>query len=445
MRRMKAQLHDEAEAFFASLELSPPTSIRLHHLKGRSSFDLSHQVKWCSKGYYLETRPSFHLDPHWHAGAYYVQEASSMILDHVVSQLSFEKQSRTWLDLCAAPGGKTGILASHLGPGDVLVANEVVGQRRTILRENLTRAGYLNTFISGEQSSAFAEPFADVILIDAPCAGEGMMRKEPEAIRQWNPSLVASCSAMQKEIVHNAAKALNKDGYLIYSTCSYSMEENINNVDYFIRTHELEPVTLQFPDEWRIAEIKEGEAIGYQLYPHRVLGEGLFIAVLKQTHQEEIPTYKRIKKPFKSFEPLPALLSDKIHDPSNFLVRKNAEAFEIITADAQEKADEVLMYLQRASLIVDGGELKGKDFVPSHVMAMAGIPSLDIPVIDLDLNQALDFLERNTNSLPPASAQGWHLMRHDATNLGWAKNTQQGWKNHYPMNWRLRDRYKVRS
>ena len=234
--RMKAQLQDEAEPFFASLEKPPPTSIRLHHLKGRSSFDLSEGVKWCTNGYYLETRPHFHLDPHWHAGVYYVQEASSMILDYVLKQISFEKKSRIWLDLCAAPGGKTGILASHLEPGDVLVANEVVGQRRSILKENLTRAGYLNTFISGEPASSFNEPFADVILIDAPCAGEGMMRKEPEAIRQWTPSLVASCSTMQREIVHQAAKAIKKDGYLVYSTCSYSMEENINNIDFFIQT-----------------------------------------------------------------------------------------------------------------------------------------------------------------------------------------------------------------
>src|SRR5688572_27740112 len=208
IERMKKQLGEEAELFFNALSTPAPTSIRLHHLKGRTSFTNTTKVPWCSEGLYLDIRPPFHLDPHWHAGAYYVQEASSMILDHVIKQLHLDVRPKIWLDTCAAPGGKTGILAKHLKPADVLVANEIIPQRRSVLRENLYKGGYLNTFISGEQASVFSEPFADVILIDAPCAGEGMMRKEPEAIRQWSPSLVQECSLMQQRIVADTVRAL---------------------------------------------------------------------------------------------------------------------------------------------------------------------------------------------------------------------------------------------
>lgn len=191
--RMKTQLGAEADAFFHALEQPAPTSIRLNHFKGKTNFDHLEKVLWCNEGFYLTERPAFYMDPHWHGGAYYVQEASSMILDYVLKKLSLDEKPRIWLDVCAAPGGKTGILAKHKKDSDVLVANEVVPQRNSILRENMIKGGYLNTFISSEQASSFKEPFADIILIDAPCAGEGMMRKDAEAIRQWSPGLVRDC------------------------------------------------------------------------------------------------------------------------------------------------------------------------------------------------------------------------------------------------------------
>src|SRR5688500_17346969 len=277
VHRMQLQLGAEAEAFFDALNATPPTSIRLHHLKGKTSFVDLEPVPWCDTGYYLDNRPHFHLDPHWHAGAYYVQEASSMILDHVIKQLHLDVRPKIWLDTCAAPGGKTGILAKHLKPADVLVANEIIPQRRSVLRENLYKGGYLNTFISGEQASVFSEPFADEILIDAPCAGEGMMRKEPEAIRQWSPSLVQECSLMQQRIVADTVRALQPNGYLIYSTCSYSPDENFENVRRFAESHSLSSLSLEFPAEWKITVLENDGYFGYQLYPHKVKGEGLFI------------------------------------------------------------------------------------------------------------------------------------------------------------------------
>jgi NOL1/NOP2/fmu family ribosome biogenesis protein len=301
------------------------------------------------------------------------------------------------------------------------------------------KAGYLNTFIAGYPASTFKEPLADIMLIDAPCAGEGMMRKEPEAIHQWNPALVQSCALMQKQIVQDVTGCLKPEGYLIYSTCSYSMEENIQNVKHFIQKHGVHPVSLSFPEKWSITTIKEDEAIGYQLYPHKVKGEGLFIALLKKDPVEEV-LFNRTKKTRSEFAALSGLLADHVENPSSFLVRNNSPHNELITLLAEDAANEVIRLLPRVELMVDAGELKGKDFVPSHALAMSGLQRERFGIINLDLSSALDYLERKTESLPEGKTSGWYIIRFEDTSLGWAKMTGQGWKNHYPMIWRLRDR-----
>lgn len=437
--RMKDQLGNAADDFFTALTKPSPTSIRLNHHKGKSSFDEIEQVPWCAQGFYLESRPRFHLDPHWHGGAYYVQEASSMILDSVLDHLSLDQTPRVWLDLCAAPGGKTGILAKHLGSSDILIANEVVPQRKSILWENLVKGGYMNTFLTSRQPSAFSNALADIILIDAPCAGEGMMRKEPEAIHQWSPGFVKSCSLLQKQIVSGVIHALKPGGFLIYSTCSYSPDENIYNIADFNFTYSLESIPITFPTPWNIETVHFKDAVGYQMYPHKVKGEGLFIAVLKKNDHAVSEKLKE-KKHTNKFIPLPSFLENTIADPSSFLTMKNHEHHLLITRSAEDKAIEVLQEFPEAEIIAQAGQLKGKDFIPSHFVAMAGIQTGQIPRINLDQIKALDYLERSTNSFPLGSEPGWYLASFKDTILGWMKNTSQGWKNHYPMLWRLRSR-----
>ncbi len=439
LHRMRQQLDMEAEAFFTSLHDPPPTSIRLHHHKGRSSFTLEDRVQWCDVGYYLHERPAFHLDPHWHGGAYYVQEASSMVLDAVVQRLPLHSFPKIWLDLCAAPGGKTGILARHLGAADVLIANEVVSQRKSVLYENLVKGGYLNTFISGERSSAFPNDFADIILIDAPCAGEGMMRKEPEAIHQWSEKLVQSCSLLQQDIVRHAVSILKPGGWLIYSTCSYSPEENMGNVGSFLSSHPLENMPLVFPEDWNIVEIKNGSAVGYQLFPHRVKGEGLFIAVFQKKGKPDSLSAPS-KKQRKIFEKTTGLMEHYLHRPSAYLIENTSGGPAAISAQAELMAGEVRMRMPKAELTGRIGEQKGKDFIPSHFLAMSGIRNPDMIPIPAALPVALDFLERKTPVFEAPHDLGWHTIEYEGTILGWLKNTQQGWKNYYPLNWRLRNR-----
>ncbi|MEP6796213.1 MAG: RNA methyltransferase [Saprospiraceae bacterium] len=439
VRRMQDQIGDEAEDFFNALSFPSPTSIRLNHRKGKSSFNELQPVPWCKHGFYLETRPRFHLDPHWHGGAYYVQEASSMILDDVITQLNLDQTPRIWLDLCAAPGGKTGILASHLKPTDILIANEVVPQRKTILWENLVKGGYMNTMLTSEQSSSFREPLADIILIDAPCAGEGMMRKEPEAINQWSEGLVRSCSLLQKQILSDAVKALKPEGYLIYSTCSYSLEENIYNISDFNSSHDLESILLNFPEKWGIKTITFKHAIGYQMFPHKVKGEGLFIAVLKNNSNRK-STIQGNKKLPNEFITVPSEIEISLNNPSSYKIRKNSEYNLLISSAAEEKANEVLQRISRAEIIAQAGQVKGKDFIPSHYLAMSGIQHPEIKKVELDLEGGLDYLERSTIIPSSVNENGWYLASYKGTILGWLKYTSQGWKNHYPMNWRLRSR-----
>jgi 16S rRNA C967 or C1407 C5-methylase (RsmB/RsmF family) len=422
--RMRAQLGHEANSFFAALDQSSPTSIRLHHVKGKCPFIPEERVKWCDTGYYLESRPSFHLDPHWHGGAYYVQEASSMILDEVVRQLPPSDGPRIWLDLCAAPGGKTGILAKHLQDGDVLVSNEVVAQRRSILYENLIKGGYANTFISGLPAAAFPSSFADVILIDAPCAGEGMMRKEPDAIHQWSPKLVTSCSVLQQQIAKAAFHALKPNGILIYSTCSYSEEENIKNVSSFLETYACVLQMLHFPPEWNITTLSYRDAVGYQLFPHHVKGEGLFIAMLQKSNHRE-PQWPGREKPVRHFQRVTPDCATYLANPETLLIQRNNSSNLILPATALDTADRVLSNLPRAELISSAGQLKGKDFIPSHFLAMSALLSPDINTIDLSHPDALDFLERKIPGSLPDVANGWHLVTFEGTSIGWLKKTQQ--------------------
>lgn len=433
---MEDQLGDEAAAFFQALTEPPETSIRLNHHKGKTSFAGLEQVPWCEEGYYLETRPYFHLDPHWHAGSYYVQEASSMILDEILRQLNFEQTPKIWLDLCAAPGGKTGILAKHIGSGDILIANEIVSQRKTILYENLYKGGYLNTVITGLQAGAFPTNLANLVLVDAPCAGEGMMRKDPEAVHQWTPKLVDDCSALQQKILQDAIKILMPGGYFIYSTCSYSQQENMDNLKSFTKRFPFKSLSFNFPDEWNIVHLEEEGLSGYQLYPHKVRGEGLFIAVLKN-EEHSVPAY--LRKSQIQFSNLPGEVKDHIRDPEKLRVIKNIPKHSFLHAEAEDVASNILKQIPSASLVAEAGELKGKDFVPAHFLAMSNRYG-EFPKIELGLNECLDYLERSTKNLPEKAVQGWHLVNFQGSCLGWAKNTMQGWKNYYPLQWRLRSR-----
>ena len=268
--------------FLEAFNEDAPVSIRLNprHLTKCQTLC---EVPWCQEGFYLEGRPQFTFDPLFHAGCYYVQEASSMFVTHVLRQLV--KEPVEMLDLCAAPGGKSTAARAVLPEGSTLISNEPIPNRAQILLENITKWGWPDCTVTNNYPRDFrkAKLKFDVILCDVPCSGEGMFRKDPETIREWSPQNVEKCWRLQREIVADAWECLNPDGILIYSTCTYNTKENEENVQWIMETYDAEILAVPTQPEWNITgSLLEGfEAPVYRFIPGFTRGEGLFMAVLK--------------------------------------------------------------------------------------------------------------------------------------------------------------------
>ena len=243
-------------------------------------------VQWSSNGFYLQKRPSFTLDPLFHAGAYYVQEASSMFLEEALKQTVDLSQPIKILDLCAAPGGKSTLIQSVINNESLLVSNEVIKTRVNILSENITKWGAANVIVTNNDAKDFQRlpNYFDVIVVDAPCSGSGLFRKDREAISEWSEQNVHLCSQRQQRILADVLPALKEDGVLIYSTCSYSEEEDEQIADWLVEEFKVQSLKFKVEEEWGIVETQSSKqnASGYRFYPDKVKGEGFFIAVFKK-------------------------------------------------------------------------------------------------------------------------------------------------------------------
>ena len=283
---------EEAQELIEALNQPPATSVRLNKRKPGAEFMETQPVAWCQSGLYLKERPEFIFDPLLHAGAYYVQDASSMIYETVASRLLELFQAEAHddtpylkiLDLCAAPGGKTTAIINALPDGSDVVTNEYSAKRVGALKENIDKWGYPNVKVANKDSAFYGaqgESY-DIVAVDAPCSGEGMMRKEEMARKQWSLGLVDNCASLQKEILGNAVKALKPGGFLIYSTCTFNREENEKNAQYINETLGLTPVDMHFPAEWGIPGGIDTRLPVYRFMPHKTKGEGLFLAVFRK-------------------------------------------------------------------------------------------------------------------------------------------------------------------
>lgn len=221
-----------------ALNQTAPVSVRLHPLKQKAALTFSEKIAWCEHAFYLKERPSFTLDPLFHAGCYYPQEAGSMVLDTVLKQLDLPSEPSI-LDLCAAPGGKSTLIASFLNNNGLLVSNEVIQARARILTENTTKWGYTNTVVTNNDPKDFERlnEFFDVIVVDAPCSGEGMFRKDLKARDEWSEENVQICSSRQKRIVMDVWDSLKPGGFLIYSTCTFNSAENEDTISWLSLIH----------------------------------------------------------------------------------------------------------------------------------------------------------------------------------------------------------------
>lgn len=435
---IKNILGDEFKDFKKALETDSPVSIRLNPAKTfKSAFALDNPILWTENGYYLKNRPVFTLDPAFHAGAYYVQEASSMVIEHIFKKYVHHYSPLKVLDLCAAPGGKTTHLASLLTDEDLLVANEVIKGRVGILKENLLKWGFTNTIVASQDPETFAdlEGFFDVVLVDAPCSGEGMFRKTPDAINEWSEESVVACSARQKRILSAAAMLVAPKGLLIYSTCTYNSSENQDNAHWLTRTLDFENIEMEVPEEWGVTQAKPG----LQFFPHKAKGEGFYVSVFRNKGRDERfvkgkPNIQRLRRD--QTELLSAWIKEEEFEKYSYFLKNDGMVVTIKTSLLNEFGS-VLKALDKRSSGLELGLFKGNDFIPSHAFALSSLISEKVQRVDLEEKNALLYLKKETFDLPEHT-NGWALITYQNLGLGWAKIIGNRVNNYLPTEWRIR-------
>lgn len=432
-------------------EGEPCTSVRLNFRKGISETELVFSgtpVAWCDGGLYLDNRPRFTSDPLFHQGCYYVQEASSMFHSHVVKQLvSGCSSPLRVLDSCAAPGGKTTAVTDVLPEGSLMVANEYVPSRAAVLRENIIKWSYPSVIVTRGDTASFRrlkESF-DIIIADVPCSGEGMMRKDEEAIGQWSQGLIRECAERQWEIVCNLWTALKPGGYLVYSTCTFNRSENEEMVGRIINELDGESVEIDVNPEWGISPGIGTDAHCYRFLPGRVRGEGLFVAVIRKAGESHIDKKTSGKEKNTKYKP-----SQQLSQALSWLQEGSDEKYTVYGEDDRISAfprlhtDMLKKIKKELDVIHEGvliGNVKGRDLIPSQSLALS--PLLDqkaFPRCEVTREDALAYLSGEAVNLPEGTPRGFVLLTYHDRPLGFVKNIGNRSNNLYPSPWRIKSK-----
>ncbi len=435
---------DEAAFMAAHVQGNQITSIRLNPAKPSdsviSTLLLAEKIPWCTNGYYLQERPSFTLDPHFHAGAYYVQEASSMFLETVMKQTIDLNTSLKVLDLCAAPGGKSTLIQSLISNDSFLVSNEVIKTRVNILAENITKWGASNVVVTNNDPKDFQRlsNYFDVIVVDAPCSGSGLFRKDNDAISEWSMDNVALCSQRQQRILADVVPSLKSGGVLIYSTCSYSEVENEDIATWLTKENTFESCRIDFQQNWGIVETDKNDIFGYRFYPDKIKGEGFFIAAFRKN--EDGIAQKLKQKPINQksivsksqFEYVSKWINPNVD--IDFFNWKN-EVIALPNILLQEMANlQSALYIKKIGVNI--GSAIRNELIPSHELAVCTILSPDVESIHLNLEDALQFLRHQNFELKDTSP-GWKLVMYNELPLGFIKSMSNRFNNYYPREWRI--------
>jgi 16S rRNA C967 or C1407 C5-methylase (RsmB/RsmF family)/NOL1/NOP2/fmu family ribosome biogenesis protein len=403
-------------------------------------------VPWSSYGYYLQERPSFTFDPFFHAGAYYVQEASSMFLEQALRQTTDLSRPLRVLDLCAAPGGKSTLLQSLLSAGSLLVSNEVIRNRANILEENIIKWGGAGVVVTSNDPHDLGrlENYFDVILVDAPCSGSGLFRREPEAVKEWSMDNVRLCAQRQRRILADSWPALRQDGLLIYSTCSYSREENEDVADWIVEELGAMGCRLEGAPGWKIVET-EGRtgAYGYRFYPDKLRGEGLYMACLRKSGGAAFAASRK-KGGAERRKGVSDRLPRKDEERLKSWVRDDLGLAyfyhsEFVYAIPEGLLPEISVlqsacYLKRAGIPI--GKWSVKEFIPRHDLAMSTLIHPGLPFVSLSREQALSYLRKDELAVE-TDHRGWMLVQFGGMNLGWIKTLPGRINNYYPKEWRI--------
>ena len=421
------------------------TSIRLNPEKNFNPNVASWQeekiIPWCNQGRYLIGRPSFTTDPLIHAGAYYVQEASSMFLEMAVQQTCDLNASLRVLDLCAAPGGKSTHLLSLLNQDSLLVSNEVIRQRVNVLAENISKWGSASVVVTHNDPAHFQRlpEFFDLIVVDAPCSGSGLFRKDPLAIESWSVANVDLCSQRQQRILADVMDSLKSGGILIYSTCSYSIEEDENNADWLLQEMQMEPFKLSIPQNAGIVETASPRsyAPGYRFFPDKVDGEGFYLAAFKKKGMAKRADVMQVTKDWQTVSKQAIAILQKWVQPNENISFISWESQLLAVPATQLNAIQQLqkhLYIRKAGTLA--GSIIRDEWIPDHDMAMNPLMKIEVPKISLNKSDALQYLRRNVFELD-TGLKGWALVQFEGINLGWIKLLPGRINNYYPKDWRI--------
>jgi 16S rRNA C967 or C1407 C5-methylase (RsmB/RsmF family)/NOL1/NOP2/fmu family ribosome biogenesis protein len=423
------------------------TSVRLNPKKifniQSSIFNSSlEKVPWNDHAYYLPVRPSFITDPLIHAGAYYVQEASSMFLEEALKQAVDLSQPIKILDLCAAPGGKSTLIQSIISDSSLLVSNEVIKTRASILSENITKWGATNVVVTNNDPKDFQrlDGYFDVIVVDAPCSGSGLFRKDPEAITEWSEQNVQLCHQRQQRILADVLPSLKEGGVLIYSTCSYSKDEDEDICDFLINDCHLASIKYLLNPDWNVIETtsEKHQAFGYRFYPNKLKGEGFFIAAFKKSGSEsgERRTLKPRSKTEKITEKEFEILKPLLKKPEDFSFIKLKEEVLAIPAQFMDELTilQTALYIKKAGVKL--GTIIRDQLIPDHELALSTIIASSVPTLAVDKETALQYLRREEIKLE-TTEKGWVLLTYEQLPIGWVKVLPNRVNNYYPKEWRI--------
>lgn len=437
---LPAEFNPDFPGLAEALASTPPSvSLRLNRSKADVEVIGGERVPWCDAGRYLSVRPEFTFDPAMHQGVYYVQDASSMIYSHIASHIAGLTGNRPLvaLDACAAPGGKTTAMIDVLPQGSLMVANEYVAARAEVLHENLVKWGSPDVVVSRGDTARFSAlaGMFDLIAADVPCSGEGMFRKDAQAVGQWSPSLVGSCAALQRDIVANLWPALAPGGYMIYSTCTFNRAENEDNVAWMLDNLP-GAVLIDIPadDSWNLTR-RDGTL---HFLPGQVRGEGLTVALLhKSMEYGQQPL--RLKKTKTSRPVAVAADARKWIDAADFDIVADGDDLY-----ARRRCWMPHMDALSARLTLPWGAgvniatVKGRDLIPSQALAMSTLLSTGaFNTTEVGYAQAIAYLRRESLTLPADVARGLILLTYAGRPLGFVKNLGNRANNLYPQPWRI--------
>ena len=436
-RRMKMILGQECQAFINSISDSVHHAIRINPKKTKIVAG-SIPVPFCQTGYYLNQRPIYTLDPLFHAGVYYVQESSSMFLEQFI--LQSQKKKLKVLDLCAAPGGKSTHLSSLISEDSLLVSNDVIRSRAGILSENLRKWGNPNVITTCNDPRDFSRlpGFFDVIVVDAPCSGEGLFRRDPAAIEEWSEANADHCAQRQKRILADVWPALAEGGILIYSTCTFNTAENEDNITWLSEFSQVEAVSLEISEEWGIVTTNANGIPCYRFYPHRVKGEGFFMAAVRKKGAVESAMNQKIKATLALAGKAEQSFFSGIIENLPLSLLKFEDNFLAFPTELLSALDQVKSNLRIVHAGIKVGEIKQATLIPAHELAVSTIVNQShFPSADLSLEQSVSFLKRDDFQFD-FKERGWNLMTYRNHPLGWAKNIGNRFNNSYPKEWRIR-------